>query len=178
MSLHTLGLNHATAPLEVREKVAFAPDVLTDALRDLTGARKVREAAILSTCNRTEVYFHGDDPQWVARWLERVQNLSRDALEPYVYTLPRAQTVAHAFRVASGLDSAVLGEPQILGQMKQAVRSAEAAGSLGVVLNAPSRSRRMSARRPISAALRFRWPPRQSSLPNGFFLRSRISDCC
>ena len=108
MSLHTLGLNHATAPLEVREKVAFAPDVLTDALRDLTGARKVREAAILSTCNRTEVYFHGDDPQWVARWLERVQNLSRDALEPYVYTLPRAQTVAHAFRVASGLDSAWL----------------------------------------------------------------------
>jgi len=135
MSLHTLGLNHATAPLEVREKVAFAPDVLTDALRDLTGARKVREAAILSTCNRTEVYFHGDDPQWVARWLESVQNLSRDALEPYVYTLPRAQTVAHAFRVASGLDSAVLGEPQILGQMKQAVRSAEAAGSLGVILN-------------------------------------------
>src|SRR5437868_2154291 len=135
MSLHTLGLNHTTAPVEVREKVAFAPDVLTDALRDLTGARKVREAAILSTCNRTEVYFHGDDPQWVVRWLESVQNLSRDALEPYLYTLPRAQTVAHAFRVASGLDSAVLGEPQILGQMKQAVRSAEAAGSLGVILN-------------------------------------------
>src|SRR5437867_1083874 len=135
MSLHTLGLNHTTAPLAVRERVAFAPDALTDALRDLTGGRKVKEAAILSTCNRTEVYFHGDDPQWVARWLERVQNLSRDALAPYVYMLPREQTVTHAFRVASGLDSLVLGEPQILGQMKQAVRSAEAAGSLGVILN-------------------------------------------
>src|SRR5437773_3491641 len=135
MSLHTLGLNHATAPLAVRERVAFAPDALTDALRDLTGARKVKEAAILSTCNRTEVYFHGDDPQWVTRWLERVQNLSRDTLAPYLYMLPREQTVTHAFRVASGLDSLVLGEPQILGQMKQAVRSAEAAGSLGVILN-------------------------------------------
>jgi glutamyl-tRNA reductase len=95
----------------------------------------VKEAAILSTCNRTEVYFHGNDPQWVVRWLERVQNLSRDALAPYLYTLPRERTVTHAFRVASGLESVVLGEPQILGQMKQAVRSAEAAGSLGVILN-------------------------------------------
>ncbi|HYT97543.1 MAG TPA: glutamyl-tRNA reductase, partial [Casimicrobiaceae bacterium] len=67
MSLHTLGLNHTTAPLAVRERVVFAPDALTDALRDLTRARKVKEAAILSTCNRTEVYFHGDDPQWVTR---------------------------------------------------------------------------------------------------------------
>jgi glutamyl-tRNA reductase len=135
MSLYTLGLNHTTAPLEVRERVVFAPDALSDALRDLTGARRVKEAAILSTCNRTEVYFHGGNPEAVTRWLEGVQNLSRDALAPYVYTLPRDQTVTHAFRVASGLDSMVLGEPQILGQMKQAVRSAEAAGSLGLVLN-------------------------------------------
>ena len=135
MSLYTLGLNHTTAPLEVRERVAFTPDALTDALRDLTGARRVKEAAILSTCNRTEVYFHGGNPEGVARWLEGMQNLSRDTLEPYMYTLPRAQTVAHAFRVASGLESMVLGEPQILGQMKQAVRSAAAAGSLGLVLN-------------------------------------------
>jgi glutamyl-tRNA reductase len=135
MSLYTLGLNHTTAPIGVRERVAFAPDTLSDALRDLIGARRVREAAILSTCNRTEVYFHGGDPHAVARWLEGVQNLTRDALAPYMYTLPREQTVTHAFRVASGLDSMVLGEPQILGQMKQAVRSAEAAGSLGLVLN-------------------------------------------
>ena len=67
MSLYTLGLNHTTAPLEVREKVVFTPDVLTDALRDLTAARRVKEAAILSTCNRTEVYFAGGDPAPVAR---------------------------------------------------------------------------------------------------------------
>jgi glutamyl-tRNA reductase len=135
MALYTLGLNHTTAPLAVRERVVFPPDALTDALRDLTGARRVKEAAILSTCNRTEVYFHGGDPEGVTRWLEGAQNLTRDALKPYTYTLPRERSVAHAFRVASGLDSMVLGEPQILGQMKQAVRCAESAGSLGLVLN-------------------------------------------
>jgi glutamyl-tRNA reductase len=135
MSLYTLGLNHTTAPLEVRERVAFAPDTLSDALRDLIGARRVKEAAILSTCHRTEVYFHGDDPKAVAHWLEGVQNLSRDALAPYMYTLPRDRAVTYDIRVASGLDSIVLGAPQIMGQMKQAVRSAEAARSLGLVLN-------------------------------------------
>jgi glutamyl-tRNA reductase len=135
MSLYTLGLSHATAPLDVREKVTFAPDVLADALRDLTGERRVREAAILSTCNRTEVYFRDGEPAHVARWLEDVHNLPQDALAPYVYTLPHDKAVAHAFRVASGLESMVLGEPQILGQMKQAVRTAEAAGALGLVLN-------------------------------------------
>jgi glutamyl-tRNA reductase len=135
MSLFTLGLSHATAPLDVREKVTFAPDVLADALRDLTRERRVREAAILSTCNRTEVYFHGGEPARVARWLEDVHHLPQDALAPYVYTLPHDKAVSHAFRVASGLESMVLGEPQILGQMKQAVRTAEAAGALGLVLN-------------------------------------------
>jgi glutamyl-tRNA reductase len=135
MSLFTLGLNHTTAPLSVREKVVFAPDVLTEALRDLTAARRVKEAAILSTCNRTEVYFEGGDPEPVAAWLADFHRLPPETLAPYVYTLPRDKTVTHAFRVASGLDSMVLGEPQILGQMKQAVRSAEAAGSLGLVLN-------------------------------------------
>ncbi len=139
MTLYTLGLNHTTAPIEVRERVAFSPDALTDALRDLTGARGVtrgvKEAAILSTCNRTEVYFHGSEPESVAQWLAGFHNLAPAQIEPYVYTLPRDKAVAHAFRVASGLDSMVLGEPQILGQMKQAVRSAESAGSLGLVLN-------------------------------------------
>ena len=135
MSLYTLGVSHATAPLEVREKVTFSSDGLPDALRDLIGARKVREAAILSTCNRTEVYFHGDEPAVVGRWLEGIHGLPERTLDPYVYTLPHDKAVAHAFRVASGLESMVLGEPQILGQMKQAVRTAEAAGSLGLVLN-------------------------------------------
>ena len=100
------------------------PDTLSDALRDLIGARRVKEAAILSTCHRTEVYFHGDDPQAVAHWLEGVQNLSRDALAPYMYTLPRDQAVTHAFRVASGLIPIVLGEPQDPGPD-------EAGGALG-----------------------------------------------
>ena len=95
----------------------------------------VKEAAILSTCNRTEVYFHGGTPEPVARWLESASNLPPTALAPYVYTLDADRAVSHAFRVASGLDSMVLGEPQILGQMKQAVRAADAAGSLGLVLN-------------------------------------------
>jgi len=135
MSLYTLGLNHTTAPLEVRERVSFGPDVLGDALRDLTGNRRAKEAAILSTCNRTEVYFHGGEPKRVAGWLEAFHGLPADALHPHLYTLPHDKAVTHAFRVASGLDSMVLGEPQILGQMKQAVRHAESAGSLGLVLN-------------------------------------------
>jgi glutamyl-tRNA reductase len=135
MSLYTLGLNHTTAPLELRERVAFAPDALSGALRELTARNVVRVAAILSTCNRTEVYFHGGEPAPVARWLEQSHALPASTLAPYVYTLNDDRAVSHAFRVASGLDSMVLGEPQILGQMKQAVRQAEAAGSLGLVLN-------------------------------------------
>jgi len=135
MSLYTLGLNHQTAPLDVREQVVFSPDALGHALRDLLARPKVKEAAILSTCNRTEVYVHGTEPQPVVRWLEDFHRVPKDSLSPYIYTLPREKAVTHAFRVASGLDSMVLGEPQILGQMKQAVRHAESAGSLGLVLN-------------------------------------------
>jgi glutamyl-tRNA reductase len=135
MSLYTLGLNHQTAPLAVRERIAFSPEALGHALRDLLARPKVKEAAILSTCNRTEVYVHGTEPQPVARWLEEFHRVPADSLSPYLYTLPRERAVTHAFRVASGLDSMVLGEPQILGQMKQAVRHAESAGSLGLVLN-------------------------------------------
>jgi len=135
MSIYTLGLNHQTAPLDVREQVVFSPDALGHALRDLLARPKVKEAAILSTCNRTEVYVHGTEPQPVVRWLEEFHRVPTDSLTPYIYTLRREQAVTHAFRVASGLDSMVLGEPQILGQMKQAVRHAESAGSLGLVLN-------------------------------------------
>lgn len=135
MSLYTLGLNHTTAPLEVRERVVFTPDTTSEALRDLLSARRVKEAAILSTCNRTEVYFRGGEPEPMAAWLADFHRLQAHTLAPYVYTLSGDKAVTHAFRVASGLDSQVLGEPQILGQMKQAVRSAESAGSLGLVLN-------------------------------------------
>jgi glutamyl-tRNA reductase len=135
MSLYALGLNHSTAPLSVRERVAFQVDAMGHALRDLLGQHKVREAAILSTCNRTEVYFNGNAAEPVVEWLEDFHRVPKLSLAPYVYTLPQEKAVPHAFRVASGLDSMVLGEPQILGQMKQAVKTAEAAGSLGLVLN-------------------------------------------
>jgi len=135
MPLYALGLNHQTAPLQVREQVAFAQESLGHALRDLLARPKVKEAAILSTCNRTEVYFHGAEPQPVVDWLSDFHHVPKEALAPYVYALPKERAISHAFRVASGLDSMVLGEPQILGQMKQAVRHAEAAGTLGLVLN-------------------------------------------
>jgi glutamyl-tRNA reductase len=135
MSLYALGVNHSTAPLDVREMIAFQTDKLGVALRELIGSPKVKEAAILSTCNRTEVYFHGAEPAPVMEWLEGFHRLPKASLAPYLYTLPQDKAVLHAFRVASGLDSMLLGEPQILGQMKQAAKSAEAAGSLGLVLN-------------------------------------------
>jgi glutamyl-tRNA reductase len=135
MPLYALGLNHATAPVKVREQVAFQPDTLGVALRDLIAQPSVKEAAILSTCNRTEDYFSAADAAPVERWLESFHRVPSDSLHPYVYTLPQDRAVSHAFRVASGLDSMVLGEPQILGQMKHAVRSAEAAGALGLILN-------------------------------------------
>ena len=135
MPLYAIGLNHITAPLKVRERFAFQIDTLGAALRDLLGQPKVKEAAILSTCNRTEVYFHGLEPEPVSEWLESFHGIPKASLSPYLYTLPQDRAVSHAFRVASGLDSMVLGEPQILGQMKQAVKTAAAAGSLGLVLN-------------------------------------------
>jgi len=135
MTLFALGLNHTTAPLPVRERVVFHVEKLFDALGELTRERSAAEAAILSTCNRTELYLSTDQPQTAAEWLAHYHRLQPDELQPYLYTLPQAEAVRHTFRVASGLDSMVLGEPQILGQMKQAVRVAESAGTLGTVLH-------------------------------------------
>ena len=135
MQLYAFGLNHQTAPLAVREQVAFNVDGMESALRDLVENGAAKEAAILSTCNRMELYCNAAQPDHAIDWLARYHNLSRKDLEPYLYTLPREQAVKHSFRVASGLDSMVLGEPQILGQMKQAVRQAEEAGTLGFLLH-------------------------------------------
>ncbi len=133
-SLFTLGLNHVTAPLAVRERVVFHVERVHEALGELKRGLAT-EAAILSTCNRTEVYVAGEGPEALARWLAQYHRLAPDELQPYLYTLPREQAVRHAFRVASGLDSMVLGEPQILGQMKEAARAAESAGTLGSLLH-------------------------------------------
>src|SRR4051794_33727069 len=135
MQLFAFGMNHHTAPLAVREQVTFHADDIDSALRDLVTHESVREAAIISTCNRTEIYCNTPEPVRAINWLARFHHLKTPALEPFLYTLPQQRAVTHAFRVASGLDSMVLGEPQILGQMKHAVRTAEAAGSLGLVLN-------------------------------------------
>ena len=135
MTLFALGLNHTTAPLPVRERVVFHVEKLLDALGELKRGRDVAEAAILSTCNRTELYLSAETPEQAAAWLAEYHRLPPGDLRQYLYTLPHEQAVRHTFRVASGLDSMVLGEPQILGQMKEAVRAAEAAGTLGTVLH-------------------------------------------
>ena len=137
MTIVTLGLNHQTAPLGVRERVVFHVERLGEALGE---AKRLlaHEAAIVSTCNRTELYLCGElegrNRAAATEWLANYHRVDPDELAPYLYTLPREQAVRHAFRVASGLDSMVLGEPEILGQMKDAARSAEAAGTLGTVL--------------------------------------------
>jgi glutamyl-tRNA reductase len=135
MQLFALGINHHTAPLAVREQVSFDLARLPQALHDLLRAKPVREAAILSTCNRTELYCAAEHPEAAAEWLAEYHALTPNRIQPYLYTHPHRNAVRHMFRVASGLDSMVLGEPQILGQMKQAARLAEEAGTLGTLLN-------------------------------------------
>ncbi|MFL6718627.1 MAG: glutamyl-tRNA reductase [Burkholderiaceae bacterium] len=147
MQLLAVGLNHHTAPLALREKVAFPADRIGHAVASARNwfsgsVPGGGEAAILSTCNRTELYSanrlnagvdHSIDS--TARFLADYHQLPYAELRPFLYTLPQDNAVRHAFRVASGLDSMVLGEPQILGQMKDAVRQAEAAGGLGTYLH-------------------------------------------
>ena len=135
MALLTLGLNHRTAPLSVRERLAFHTEELRRALTDLASSGQVYEAAILSTCNRTEIYCQSDTPDAAARWLADYRQVAGSDFSPYLYTHPGREAVRHTFRVASGLDSMVLGEPQILGQMKEAVRIARETGTLGVTLD-------------------------------------------
>lgn len=135
MQLFALGLNHHTAPLSIREQVAFRPERLVQALADLVQAKPVKEAAILSTCNRTELYFATQQPQYAADWFAEYHRVALKDISPYLYTFPQRDAIRHVFRVASGLDSMVIGEPQILGQMKDAVRQAEEAGTLGATMH-------------------------------------------
>ena len=144
MQLLAVGLNHTTAPVSIREQLALAPDQLGQAVQAARGwfakidSRGADEAAILSTCNRTEMYAasHVPDPlDASAHFLASYHRLPFAELRPHLYMLPQGQAVRHAFRVASGLDSMVLGEPQILGQMKDAVRHADEAGGLGTYLH-------------------------------------------
>ena len=135
----TLCLNHHSAPVDVRERVSMAGDLVLPALHGLrsTFGNAVEEATILSTCNRTEIYCAADQSvaEDIPAWLADFNSLKDDELRPYIYQLDHDKAVRHAFRVASGLDSMVLGEAQILGQMKTAVRTADKAGTLGSTLH-------------------------------------------
>ena len=135
MQLTAVGLNHQTAPLSIREKLAFAAASLPEAVRNLAQSKAAKEAVILSTCNRTELYCVGETEQ-IIEWLAQYHNLPAEEIRPYLYTLDNNETIRHAFRVACGLDSMVLGEPQILGQIKDAVRVAQEQDSINTNLNA------------------------------------------
>jgi glutamyl-tRNA reductase len=135
MALLVLGINHLSAPLDVREKLAFPQERQSEALADLASQPGVAEAVLVSTCNRTEVICRADDEAAVRRWLDGAAAKAGVDLASHLYCHVDEAAVRHAFRVASGLDSMVIGEPQILGQVKQAVRLAEGAGTLGSTLS-------------------------------------------
>jgi glutamyl-tRNA reductase len=144
VSVLALGLNHTTAPLDLRGRFAFAPTQLPDALRAFRArlSRDAPEAALVSTCNRTELYLAAPTtaqlPALVAPaidWLAEQGGVSGSQLQAHSYLMEDRAAARHAFRVAAGLDSMVLGEPQILGQLKEAVRQAGEAGTLGTTLH-------------------------------------------
>jgi glutamyl-tRNA reductase len=131
MALLACGISHQTAPLALREKLIFTKEVMAEPLLSLVEQTQVSEAAILSTCNRTELYCTSNEPKVIIDWLYQRQQLPRAELEPCLYVHQNTAAVRHILRVASGLDSMVLGEPQILGQLKTAFSLAETAGTLG-----------------------------------------------
>ncbi|MEY4344901.1 MAG: hypothetical protein RL032_733 [Pseudomonadota bacterium] len=138
MAVWALGINHNTAPLDLRGRFAFAMDQVAPQLNALRQSlERPPEAAIVSTCNRTEIYCAGDESELerTLQWLAQSGGVSANDLRSHAYLLEDSQVARHAFRVASGLDSMVLGEPQILGQLKDAVRAADAAGALGTTLS-------------------------------------------
>ena len=136
MPLFAFGVNHRSAPVSLRERVSFSDEVLPTALRDLNGCDGVREAAILSTCNRTDLYCglsEGDGASAID-WFRHYHGLSAAEWDPYQYERHAEQAVRHIMRVASGLDSMILGEPQILGQVKSAYQTALETGTVGQIL--------------------------------------------
>jgi glutamyl-tRNA reductase len=137
MGFLAFGINHKTAAVDVRERVAFAPERLGEALREILDASLTQEVAILSTCNRTEIYCSQDhpEPERLLQWLAAYHGLSVEELLRCSYLHRDAAAVRHMMRVAAGLDSMVLGEPQILGQMKDAWQAARDAGTLGPYLD-------------------------------------------
>jgi glutamyl-tRNA reductase len=136
MTLLALGINYNTAPVSIRERLAFPTDILPNALQDLLCVNGINEAAILSTCNRTEFYCttQSDNQNLLIDWIAHNKQLAVQDLTPYLYYHIDNATIRHIFRVACGLDSMILGEPQILGQMKTAYQTACDAGTVGKLL--------------------------------------------
>ena len=134
MNLNIIGINHKTAPLGLREKLVFHADQISHALLDLK-SNKVSQVAILSTCNRTEIYFNGPKKQIVYQWLADYHHIKLSQLKKHLYHYSNKDALTHAYQVASGLDSMFLGETQILGQMKQAAKISEYAGTQGKFLS-------------------------------------------
>ena len=137
MTLIAYGINHSTAPVDIREKVCFGDEIMSDALNELKHQNGVYEAAILSTCNRTEIYCNidqgkNDNP---IDWLHNYHGMEKGLLKPFLYEHPDKNAVRHVLRVASGLDSMILGETQVLGQLKNAYQDAINAGCIGHQLN-------------------------------------------
>jgi len=136
MTFLAIGLNHKTAPVNIREKLSFSPDKMSEALQSLTSLESVNEAAILSTCNRTEIYCElSSNSETVIEWLQQQHALEDVNLLEYLYIHAEKEAIHHMLRVASGLDSMVLGEPQILGQMKTAFTQAKEANSISHLMH-------------------------------------------
>lgn len=133
MSILAFGINHKTASVDIRERVAFDADNLNASLQSLVAEPKVSEGVILSTCNRTEIYCHvgsGFHAQEIVHWLSEHHQISVEEIDPVSFCFEDEAAVRHVMRVAAGLESLVLGEPQILGQLKSAYASALEAGSV------------------------------------------------
>jgi len=136
MQLALVGVSHKTAPVEVRERLAFNNDVLRAALTSLVGRQDVSEAMILSTCNRVEVVAESPDDRLIREFLCEFHQIPHEDVSKHLYSFRNVEAIRHIFRVASSLDSMVLGEPQILGQVKEAFRMAADAGTVGMHLSA------------------------------------------
>jgi glutamyl-tRNA reductase len=138
MSLLALGLNHKTAPVDIRERLTFGPDIIVGALRSLLEKPGVEEVVILSTCNRTEIYcgLSGTETEQdeISQWLGEFHGLELETISPYLYRHQGKEAIQHLLQVACGLDSMVLGEPQILGQVKSAYQTANNAKATGKLL--------------------------------------------
>jgi len=136
MSLLSLGINHQTAPVDIREKIVFSADQMAHALDELQSLTAINESVIVSTCNRTEIYCDtsADSGAAISRWLSEYHGISDEALSPYLYQHTDEEVARHLFRVASGLDSMVLGEPQILGQLKTSFDQARIGNSIDTIL--------------------------------------------